>query len=55
MSGSIPADSRELAGVIQGAKLVVLPGAGHLSCGGDPAAFDAAVSGFLDRTVRGAK
>jgi 3-oxoadipate enol-lactonase len=50
-----PADSRELASVIRGAELVVLEGAGHMSCWEDPAGFNAAVRGFLDRTVGAAK
>jgi pimeloyl-ACP methyl ester carboxylesterase len=53
-AATTPDDSRELAAVIRGAELVVLQGAGHMSCWEDPAAFNAAVRGFLDRTV-GAK
>ena len=50
-----PDDSRELASVIRGSELVVLQGAGHMSCWEDPAAFNAAVRTFLDRTVGAAK
>jgi 3-oxoadipate enol-lactonase len=50
-AATTPDDSRELARVIHGAELVVLPGAGHMSCWEDPAAFNAAVRDFLDRTV----
>ena len=50
-----PDDSRELAAVIRGAELVVLQGAGHMSCWEDPAGFNAAVRDFLDRTVGAAK
>ena len=50
-----PADSQELASVIQGAELVVLEGAGHMSCWEHPAGFNAAVRDFLDRTVGAAK
>jgi 3-oxoadipate enol-lactonase len=50
-AATTPDDSRELAGVIQSSELVVLPGAGHMSCWEDPAAFNTAIRGFLDRTV----
>jgi 3-oxoadipate enol-lactonase len=52
-AATTPDDARELASVIQGAELVVLPGAGHMSCWEDPLAFNAAVRDFLDRTVGG--
>jgi pimeloyl-ACP methyl ester carboxylesterase len=54
-SATTPDDSRELAAVIQGSELVVLPGAGHMTCWEDPAAFNAAVRGFLDRVTREVK
>jgi 3-oxoadipate enol-lactonase len=54
-AATTPDDSRELAGVIRGAELVVLPGAGHMSCWEDPEAFNVAVRDFLDRTVRDAQ
>lgn len=54
-AATTPDDSRELAQVIRGAELVVLPGAGHMSCWEDPAGFNAAVRDFLDRTVGAAK
>jgi len=50
-----PDDARDLAAVIQGATLVVLQGAGHMSCWEDPAAFNTAVRNFLDRTLGTAK
>ena len=50
-AATTPDDSRELASVIQGSELIVLQGAGHMSCWEDPAAFNAAVRGFIDRTV----
>jgi 3-oxoadipate enol-lactonase len=53
-ASTTPDDSRELAGLIRGASLVVLPGAGHMSCWEDPTAFNTAVRDFLDRTVGGA-
>jgi 3-oxoadipate enol-lactonase len=52
-AATTPDDSRELARVIRGAELVVLPGAGHMSCWEAPAAFNAALRDFLDRTVGG--
>jgi 3-oxoadipate enol-lactonase len=54
-TATTPDDSRELASVIQGSQLVVLPGVGHMSCWEDPVAFNAAVRGFLDRAVDTAK
>ena len=54
-AATTPDDSRELAAVIRGAELVVLQGAGHMSCWEDPAGFNAAVRSFLDRTVGSAK
>lgn len=54
-AATTPDDSRELAAVIRGSELVVLQGAGHMSCWEDPAAFNAAVRSFLDRTVGVAK
>ena len=54
-AATTPDDSRELASVIRGAELVVLPGAGHMSCWEDPAGFNAAVRDFLDRTIGAAR
>jgi pimeloyl-ACP methyl ester carboxylesterase len=48
-AATTPDDSRELASVIQGAELVVLQGAGHMSCWENPDAFNRAVRDFLDR------
>jgi 3-oxoadipate enol-lactonase len=42
-----PADSRLMAEKIQGAKLVTIPGAAHLSNIEQPDAFNSAVSEFL--------
>jgi 3-oxoadipate enol-lactonase len=50
-AATTPADSRELAATIPGAELVILAGAGHMSCWEDPAGFNAAVRNFLDRTI----
>lgn len=50
-AATTPDDSRELAAVIQGSELVVLPEAGHMTCWEDPIAFNSAVRAFLDRTV----
>jgi 3-oxoadipate enol-lactonase len=47
------ADSRELAAVIRDAELVVLPGAGHMSCWEEPTGFNAAVRDFLARNLGG--
>jgi len=44
-----PGASRDLAVRIPGAELVTIPGAGHLSNLDQPAAFDRALGGFLDR------
>lgn len=52
-AATTPDDSRELAGAIPGAELVILPGAGHMSCWEDPAGFNVAVREFLDRTAGG--
>ncbi|MEO8257437.1 MAG: alpha/beta fold hydrolase [Acidobacteriota bacterium] len=46
-----PAASREIAGGIAGAELVVIPGAGHMSNMEQPAAFNRAVARFLDHRV----
>lgn len=46
-----PDDSRELAATIPSAELEVIPRVGHMSCWENPAAFNAAVRGFLDRVV----
>jgi 3-oxoadipate enol-lactonase len=54
-AATTPDDARELASVIRGAELVVLQGAGHMSCWEDPAEFSAAVRGFLDRKVGATK
>ncbi|MDQ6876255.1 MAG: alpha/beta hydrolase [Candidatus Dormibacteraeota bacterium] len=52
-----PQLSRELAGLISGAQLVVIPAAGHLTNEENPAAFNQAVGGFLrawsERTMHG--
>jgi 3-oxoadipate enol-lactonase len=50
-AATTPDDSRELASAIRGSELVILQGAGHMSCWEDPVAFNAAVRRFLDRTV----
>ena len=46
-----PADARELAGLIPGAELVVVPGAGHAVMLERPAAYNRAVLDFLDRVT----
>lgn len=43
-----PALSRELAALVPGSRLVVIPGAAHLTNEENPAAFDEALAGFLD-------
>jgi pimeloyl-ACP methyl ester carboxylesterase len=43
-----PAEAEKLAAGIKGAKLAKIPGAGHLPNIESPAAFDAALLGFLD-------
>jgi pimeloyl-ACP methyl ester carboxylesterase len=43
-----PAEAERMAAAVKGARLVRLPGAGHLSSLEAPAAFDAALSGFVD-------
>jgi 3-oxoadipate enol-lactonase len=40
-------ESRRMASGIRGAKLVVVPGAGHLASLEQPDAFNAALNGFL--------
>jgi pimeloyl-ACP methyl ester carboxylesterase len=42
------AESEKLAAAVKGAKLVRIPRAGHLSNVENPAAFDAALSAFVD-------
>jgi 3-oxoadipate enol-lactonase len=42
--------SRELAGLIPGAQLVVIPDAGHLPNEENPVAFNQAVSAFLEKS-----
>ena len=42
-----PAESRTMAAAIPGAKLIEIPGAGHLSNLEAPAAFDRAVADFV--------
>lgn len=42
-----PADAERMAAAIPGARLVILPGAAHLSNLEQPEAFNAAVAGFL--------
>ncbi|MFN8635728.1 MAG: alpha/beta fold hydrolase [Chloroflexota bacterium] len=54
-AATTPDDARELARVIHDAELVVVEGAGHMSCWEDPNAFNAAVRDFLDRTVEPTK
>ena len=44
-------DCRRLAGAIPGAELVVIPGAGHVPQLEEPARWEAAVVGFLERSV----
>jgi pimeloyl-ACP methyl ester carboxylesterase len=44
----VPAHTRYLAQTIPGATLIILPGLSHFSMLQDPAAFNAAVLGFLD-------
>lgn len=46
---SPPAEAERMAKAIRGARLVVIPDAGHLSNMENPAAFNAAVEGLLDR------
>lgn len=43
-----PAEARRMAAAVRGARLVELPGVGHLSNFEAPAAFDAALLSFLD-------
>ena len=50
--GSLPV-SRALAAALPAAELVVIPGAGHVVNLAAPAAFDAALLGFLERLERG--
>jgi pimeloyl-ACP methyl ester carboxylesterase len=45
-----PAKARAMADLVPGAELVEIPGAGHLSNLEQPAAFNAALVRFLDRT-----
>jgi pimeloyl-ACP methyl ester carboxylesterase len=46
---SAPAEAREIAAAIPGARLEVIPGAGHLSPYENPAATNAAIVGFLNQ------
>jgi pimeloyl-ACP methyl ester carboxylesterase len=48
-----PAKAREIAGLVQGAELVEIAGAGHLSSLEQPEAFNAALSRFLGRLSAG--
>jgi 3-oxoadipate enol-lactonase len=48
-----PALSEELAALIPGARLIVIPAAGHLSNEMNPAAFDAALAAFVEEVERG--
>jgi len=43
-----PEESRRMADAIPGARLELIPGAGHLASLEQPAAFDRALAGFLD-------
>jgi 3-oxoadipate enol-lactonase len=43
--------SEELVAGIQGAQLVVIPAAGHISNLDNPTAFDAAIAAFLTQNV----
>ena len=47
-----PPKARSMADLVPGAELVEIPGAGHLANLEQPAAFNAALGGFLDRLVR---
>jgi 3-oxoadipate enol-lactonase len=49
-SVAAPNLSRELAGLIPGAQLVVIPDAGHLPNEENPAAFNRAVRTFLEES-----
>ena len=44
----VPAHTEYLAKAIPGARLIVLPGLSHFAMLQDPAAFDAALTGFID-------
>ncbi|MGC4000517.1 MAG: alpha/beta fold hydrolase [Anaeromyxobacter sp.] len=46
--GTPPAEAEKMAAVAKGAKLVRIPGAGHLSNLEQPAAFNAALGAFVD-------
>lgn len=48
-----PALSEELARLVPGAKLAIIPGAGHISNLERPAEFDAHVEGFIAQAERG--
>jgi len=46
-----PAKARAMAGLVPGAELVEIPGAGHLTNLEQPEAFNAALARFLDRAA----
>jgi len=43
-----PAEAERMSAAVKGSRMVRIPDAGHLSCFDNPAAFDAALLGFLD-------
>jgi len=43
-----PAEAEKLVAGIRGARLTRIPGAGHIACLENPAAFTAALTGFVD-------
>jgi pimeloyl-ACP methyl ester carboxylesterase len=43
-----PAEAERMAAAVKGSRFVKIPDAGHLSCFDAPAAFDAALMGFLE-------
>jgi pimeloyl-ACP methyl ester carboxylesterase len=43
-----PAEAEKIAAGVRGARLVRIPGAGHLTCLENPEAFSAALGQFLD-------
>ncbi len=47
-AGTPPAEAEKMAAAVKGARLVRIPGAGHLSNLENPAAFDAALTAFVD-------
>jgi 3-oxoadipate enol-lactonase len=44
-----PAEAEAMARAIPGARLLLIPGAGHLACVEEPGAFNAGLRSFLER------